>query len=284
MSERCENCGNPVLATDTVCWHCGRQLPKRPHEQTPSLRRPALSRLWPTRAATEHEETAAEAYDLRAVAIYGALTLLILLALLAMMRSLGRQPLLVASADLRLGADWTAVTDNNLRYTLSLPPGWQWIDGAFRQQQGLIDDVADDTPNMRRSLSPLGDTAGDLELLAISFQPPPENEELTTFVVIGRSPRLGQITPQQALDLLAEQSLLVGSTTVAWTDIVESIPGQEQARFGLLDSGRQIQCRSLFIAERSAAYVVAACAPQESFGRIQRDLENILDSFQLLQH
>jgi hypothetical protein len=284
MSERCENCGNPVLATDTICWHCGWKLPKRPRLKTSSPAPPPTARSRQAREARESagsDTLAVDRYDLRAIIVYGALTAVILVALLVVMRSLGRQPLLVAGADLRLGDDWTAVTDNNLRYVLSLPSGWQWLDGAYREQQGLLDELAASVPNIRWSLAPLGEVAGDLELLAVAYQPePPEVGGPFVFVAIGRSQRLGQIAPQQALELLAERSL-----PLAATDLIENIPGQPQARFALLDNSRQVQCRTLFMPndDESVGYLVTACAPQESFGRVQRDLDRILDSFQLFQ-
>lgn len=278
MSERCENCGNPVLATDTVCWHCGRQLPQKPQPKpspTKRLRRftPPSTRLADTEAAVT------QPYDLRAIAIYGLLTLVILLLLLLTMQSLSRRPLLVAGADLRLGADWTAVTDNDLNYTLSLPPGWQWLDSKFRQQQALLDETAAAEPNIAWSLSPLGAGVNDLELLAIGFLPqPPDDRQPMTFVAIGRSQQLAVLTPQQALALIADHPLVTASATA------EPFAGQAQARFGLLSSNQQMQCRSLYTAAAEAAYLVATCAPQSSFARFQRDLDNILNSFQLLQH
>jgi hypothetical protein len=236
----------------------------------------------PARESTERSVSPAEGYDLRAIVTYAALSLLILLALLAVMRSLGRQPLLVASADLRLGAGWMAVTDSELSYTLSLPPGWQWLDGTFRQQQELLDELALSAPDMRWSLAPLGEVTGDMELVAVAYQPePPEIGGPLIFATIGRSQRLGEITPQQALDVLAGQSL--SSFPITTSDLVENIPGQPQVRFGVLDHSRQVQCRSLFIADAFAGYLVAACAPQASFGRVQRDLDDILDSFQLIE-
>lgn len=279
ISERCENCGNPVLATDTVCWHCGQQLPKKSQPKPSPIRRLRGFRPPSTRLA-DAEAAVAQPYDLRAIAIYGLLTLLILLLLLLTMQSLGRRPLLVAGADLRLGADWTAVTDNELNYTLSLPSGWQWLDSTFRQQQALLDEVASTEPSIGWSFSPFAESAEDLELLAIAFLPQsPDSPEPMTFVAIGRSRQLAALTPPQVLDLLAEQPV-----TIVGTATVEPFPGQPQARFGLLSDTRQMQCRSLFTAATETAYLAAACAPQNSFGRIQRDLDSILNSFQLLQH
>ena len=58
-------------------------------------------------------------YDLRALLVYGLLTLALILSLWLVMRALGQQPVLVRSAALA-GGDWVTVTDSDLRYTLSL--------------------------------------------------------------------------------------------------------------------------------------------------------------------
>lgn len=283
MSERCENCGNSVLATDTVCWHCGRPLPKKSLPKPSPTKRLRAFAPSSVRLATDEEAAVPRTYDFRAIAIYSLLTLLILILLVLTMHSLGRRPLLVAGAELRLGTDWTAVTDNDLNYTLSLPPGWQWLDSTFRQQQTLLDETAAAEPNIAWSLSPLGAGVDDLELLAMAFplQPAddPDNPQPLTFVVIGRSQQLATLAPPQALASLSKQPIVTTASATA-----EPFPGQPQARFSLLSDSRQIQCRSLHTAATGTAYLVAACAPQSSFGRIQRDLDNILDSFQLLQH
>jgi hypothetical protein len=280
MAETCEYCGNKVLATDTVCWHCGRQLSQRPATQAPASRPSPLVRRSSAAATAAPEEANATVYDFRAILAYGLLTAIIFIALLLLMHALGRRPLLVSGADLRLGADWTTVTDSELRYTLSLPAGWQWLDGAFRQQQALVDEVARREPNVARSLAPLGETTGDLALIAIGLLPETaESGDSLTFVAVGRSVQLAQLSPEQVLAVLAEQALPLSSTA-----LVEHLPGQPQARFGWLDSAQQLQCRNLFVAQGAAGYLLAACAPQEQFGRVQRDLEEILDSFQLLQH
>jgi hypothetical protein len=279
-AERCENCGNPVLVTDTVCWHCGWQLPQRPRPKAAAGGRSFnLNLPAPLLAAAERETAAPEPYQWRAIAVYGLLTMTIIVALVVVMHALGRRPLLVSSANLRLGANWTAVTDNQLRYTLSLPPDWQWLDGAFRQQQGVVDDLVRREPVIAWSLTPLGRLGGELAILAVGSLPQlPESEERLTFVVVGHSPQLGELPPQAALAQLAEHV-----PPISGAELVEALPGQPQARFGLLDDGRGYQCRMLFSPQATAAYVLAACAPQERFGLVQGDLNKILDSFQLIQ-
>ena len=70
MADRCPNCDKPILPADTVCWHCGYQLPKRaaaPHKQRVSGGAPD---------PVEQEQMAAPAdYNWRALLIYGLLTL-----------------------------------------------------------------------------------------------------------------------------------------------------------------------------------------------------------------
>lgn len=269
MNLTCDNCGRPVLETDTVCWHCGRQLPERPR---PRASRPAF----PGKQASQPATTA---YDLRAIAVYGALTLAVIIGLLWVMSSLGRRPLLVRSAGSGVGPDWVIVTDGALRYTLSLPPGWEWLDVPFRQQQAVLEQLRERQPYLDLAMSPLARAAGDVKTLAVSLPPQnPEEIEPLPFVIIGDSARLGGLQPQQALDLAAETAAVFEQT------IDDRIAGQAQARFATLDADNAYQCRHLFVTDaRETGYLVAACAPQSDFGRLERDLKTILDSFQLLE-
>jgi hypothetical protein len=98
--------------------------------------------------------------------------------------------------------------------------------------------------------------------------------------VIGQSERLGESTPQTALDLLAGQSLPVSEV-----EFYTRLAGQPQARFNVLDITNAYECRHLFARREASehAYLVAACAPQGRFDVMRDDLENMLDSFQILE-
>lgn len=288
MSESCPNCGKPVLPTDTVCWHCGYMLPKRPKAgQTAQARQPTQAgrpardpALQLPARARPAAEAPPVAYDFRALAIYGALTLLIVLGLWLVMHSLSRQPILVRSAAFDLGGDWVAVTDVDLTFTLSLPADWQWLDVGFREQSELLERVLDRQRYVERALRPLGASAGDVDILAVAVDSRTLEEDVPQpFVVVGRSAGLAERTPEEALAQLAEQPLPV-------TDkgIDTRLSGQPQARFTTLDQPNAYLCRHLFVngADQNA-YLVAACAPQARFGSVERDLDEILDSFQLLE-
>lgn len=272
MTEACPNCGKPVLATDTVCWHCNYPLPKRPKARPPA--RPAARPRPGDAAAAETAD-----YDLRALLIYGLLTLAVILALALVMRALSRQPLLVRSAGLAR-AGWVTMTDNELRYTLSLPAEWQWLDVSFRDRGELLADVTARQPYIERSLQPLGAAAGDVEILAVAIGTRNLDEAVPIpFVVVGRSPGLSDLQPQAALDRLAG-----GTLPVTETEIDTRLSGQPQARFNVLDLANAYQCRGLFVNDGAAGYLVSACAPQDDYSVLQRELDDILDSFQLLQN
>jgi hypothetical protein len=279
LTESCPNCNKPVLETDTVCWHCGYQLPKRP--KAGPANKPGGGSASRLAGRARPAAVAPVEYDLRSLAVYGLLTLAVILGLWLVMRSLSRQPILVRSAAIDLGGDWVNVTDVDLRYTLSLPTDWQWLDVAYRDQGELLQKVMARQPYVGRALRPLGDAAGDVEILALAVGTQVlEDPDPQQFVVIGASGRMHGLTPQEALDLSAEQSLPVTDQ-----EIDTRLAGQSQARFNILDTSHGYQCRHLFVADESAAgYLVAACAPQSQFGALRHDLDDILDSFQLLVH
>jgi hypothetical protein len=274
MNDSCPNCGKPVLDTDTVCFHCGYPLPRRSKPGRP----PAA----PPRRDRSRADAAGEAeIDLRALAVYSLLTVAVILGLWLVMRSLSRQPILVRSAGLDFDENWVAVTDVDLRYTASVPTAWQWLDVAFRDQDELLEQVIDKQRYIGRALRPLGDAAGDVAILGVAVGTQDlEDSAPQPFVVIGQSDRLGEVTPQTALDLLAGQSL-----PVAEVEIDMRLAGQPQARFTVSDAPYAYQCRHLFVAGDSGedGYLVAACAPQMQFVTLRRDFDDILDSFQLLE-
>lgn len=271
MSETCPNCARPVLPADTVCWHCGYQLP-------PRAKSPPRAHQ---RGRSGDGASDAEPVDLRDIAVYGLLTLVVILALLAVMRSLGRQPVLVRSAGVQLGGEWVTVTDADLRYTISLPSDWQWFDLGWREQDELLDGLVERQPFIRWATRPLGEAAGDVTILAVAAAATEQGaDQPQPLLVVGRSERLREVTPEEAFDLLAARS-----SPTSEQSIDTRLSGQRQARFETVDEAYRYQCRHLFVADEvTAAYLVAACAPMARFGTVDNTLDDILNSFQLLQH
>lgn len=277
MTDRCPNCDKPILATDVTCWHCGYQLPARP-KPTTRAKKPAGG---VGRRRARPVEDAPVDVDFRMLAVYGLLTLAIIAALWLVMSALSSRPILVRSADLGGGGDSVLVTDNDLRYTLAFPATWQWIDGSFRDQEEQLARVIGRQAYVDRALDPLGRAAGDVEIVGLAIDSlNPDETDPRSFVVIGRSERLKEVEPNSALDLLDAQPLPVTEESID-----TRLAGQPQARFNILDRDAAYQCRHLFVSGADhPAYVAAACAPQSRFGTTQRLLDEILDSFQLLEH
>jgi hypothetical protein len=261
------------MATDTVCWHCGFALPKRARPSPASVTR--RSRRPTARAA----DAAPMEDDFRALALYGLLTLAIILGLWLVMRALSRQPILVRSAPLDLGGNWVAVTDADLRYTLNIPTEWQWLDVAFRDQQELLEKLAARQAYIDRALAVWNDGGDEVEILAVAVGARTlEEPDPAPLVVVGRSTPLRDLSVDEALSLVAQAS------TVSDEEINTRLAGQPQARFAILDNAGGYECRHIFVADGKAGYLVAACAPQANIGPLRDDMDDILDSFQLLEH
>jgi hypothetical protein len=280
----CPACGKRILPSDTLCWHCGHKLP----EQAAPLDLPLSPRVVAKRPAAPQTDT--PSYDLRAIAVYGSLTLAVFVALLLVMGGLGRRPLLVNSAGLDIPDDWIQLTDSQLRYTLAVPGGWQWLDVPFRDQQGVLAELTRRQPYIARSLNPLGQTASDLSIESVALvsealaSEPLGSEALglpdpVPFVVIAASPRLRELTPQEALSRLADSPLPVSDQRLD-----DSVPRQPRGRFSVRDAPAGYQCQHLVTADpATAAYLVAACAPEAQYAGLQAVLDAVLNSFQLLE-
>jgi hypothetical protein len=175
-----------------------------------------------------------------------------------------------------------------------LPSDWQWLDVAYRDQSDLLAQLVASQPYIGRALAPLGAPAGDVEILAVAAgtsaplaadtsdpvaagTPDPAAAPIP-FVVIGRSQRLRVLEAQDALDLLGGQGLSVSEAAVD-----THLAGQTQARFKVFDAANAYQCRHLFVTDGDTyGYLVAACAPQAAYGSLQQQLDDLLDTFQLL--
>ncbi|MCA9866163.1 MAG: hypothetical protein KIS95_01290 [Anaerolineae bacterium] len=278
MADHCPNCDRPVLATDVTCWHCGYQLPRKANTRPTGAPAPAVPG---SRHPAGEEAAKPGEYDWRALAVYGLLTVALVVALGLVMRSLNRQPILVRSAGIDLGGEWVIVTDADLRYTLSFPTDWQWIDAAARAQSELLLQVIEHQPYIDRALRPLGEIAGDAEIVAVAVGTRLlEDTDPKPFVVVGQSERLRGLDPQDALDRLTERPFQVTEKAID-----TRLAGQTQARFNVLDGANAYQCRHLFVVGKDKpGYLVAACAPQARFGALKQELDDILDSFQLLEY
>ena len=277
LADRCPNCDKPILPADTVCWHCGYQLPKRATSAPPKQHVPGGA----SDPVGREQIVAPADYNWRALLIYGLLTLAILVSLWLIMRSLSLRPVLVSGSGFGSGGDWVTVTDADLRYTVSIPTEWQWIDLADGDQSELLSRVTARQTYVNRALRPLGEPAGDAETVGLAVGVRSlEEAEPQPFLLIARSEQLRGANPQVVLDTLDEASFQISEKAIG-----TRLAGQLQARFTVADPDNAYQCHHLFVTgEDKPGYLVAACAPWARFGAMQRDLNDILDSFQLLEY
>ena len=265
MSGTCENCGQPILDTDTVCWHCGWQLPRRKAPKSAARNAAAVAKQQP--------------YPLSAVLVYGALTAAVIVATLLVMRSLGQRPLIIIHPETRLSAEWQPVTDENERFTLDLPSWWTWLDRE--QDQERFDALVAQNGRFQAALSPLGALADDTELHLIAYEPAPEGESPPAFLVVAQSARLQQSSPEGAISLARQNA---ADLEILGTHLAQGLTGQAQSYLLLEIPGPWgvLRCQQQFTPAQQVGFLVAACAPGNRFPRYNSDLQNILASFQPL--
>ena len=96
MSNKCPNCTQPVLDSDTLCWHCGYRLtavpttapplPANPRPSDPKKAETAIGGAAPHPTPPAPLSTAN--YPLTTIGIYTLLTLVLILTMLLVMRTL----------------------------------------------------------------------------------------------------------------------------------------------------------------------------------------------------
>jgi hypothetical protein len=256
------------MATDSQCWHCGRQL--------------AVRTIKPPRQAQTDTAVPADTLPLptfRTMLLYAALTAAALLILIATTRAIGQAPLFLANSNNLPQPGWLAFTDSEQQYTLNLPESWQLVDMAR----------AADAPELRSSppLQALGSTfnalVNDSQLLFLGAE---DTAVFPTgapvFVLVAHSQRLQQLTPEQlatyAQQQLPENVALVNiempeaDTAVPITTLLFNIEQDEQIW----------RCLEHFVPGDEGLYLVNTCTSFGQFPLHQSEFETILRSFQPL--
>ncbi|MCB8965407.1 MAG: hypothetical protein R3E31_18540 [Chloroflexota bacterium] len=273
MSNNCGNCGQPVLDTDTVCWHCGQAL------TATAVAKPA--KPVNIMAAAEAEET----LPFTAVAVYGTLTAVLIIAMLLVMHSLGQKPLVLVNPRTQARGEWLPVTAYDQQFTVDLPVEWVWLEADDPQFASLI--ASSDW--WETAVYPLAAIAADADYRFVAM--PDEIDTPTDgFVVVMYSRRLGAVTAVQSIALVEQSDTLVAQSGTNF-EIVDagtetSFTGTEVARFLLVlpDAvGERLRCRQEFAPASNGSYVIAACAPEAKFGEFAPIFMDTVASFQPLR-
>lgn len=255
----CDNCGNSVLATDVVCWHCGQPIKQQVSDVEASIA-----------AGESSEEKSAEEplqpFPRTTVLAYGALTAVTIILLLFAMRTLGRAPIISVDANTQEGG-WISVTDQDQHMVINIPIEWEWSTPNIP-----LSSVPEEL-NWDTAVAPLGTLVPDAEvILAV------ENE--TAQIIVIHSPRLGRISTQQAIDALKQEEF--EGLTIENSQLVGNMAEQPMADFTITHETENLECKQRFIPVEDAGLVVAACSPQNNVVRYAKLFDTVLDSFQPL--
>ena len=268
MAEKCTNCGQTILATDAICWHCGHQL-----RQQTTLK-------LPPKVTIEKEADDEEPLSLTAVFVYGAMTLVVIVAILLVMNALGQKPLIILNPETFLQNGWRPFTDQNQTFTLDLPPKWQLLEKQAPQQQTGFDQLISSDSQYQAAVLALGDATADMELQVVATgEAIPDTTAIPVFLLVGRSARLQQVTPSQIVTFVVLNN---GDLEISEANLFESIFGEDRPNFviELPNTKDQLKCHQQLVDSAEYTFLVAGCAPKQFYGRYTDDIDDMLTSFQ----
>lgn len=258
MTVRCENCGQTVQASDARCWHCGAVLAGNQAE---------MPHLDEQGALTAPAPAAKQDISLTAVALYATLTLISLLFIILLVRSLANRPLLLPNPHFARPAGWQTISDEAEQFILSLPADWVWQEG----------DTAVIPPDVNSVSAILQAAFPDWQLWGIAQAP-----EMTGFVLVTGSPGLPKMSARDTAVFLT-QHLPQGTVTA-----VEEKEGigdtfAISARLTLPGTTGELSCQLQAVPAADQMFWLVGCAPVDTAVNVQPDLENVLLSFQPLR-
>lgn len=241
-----------MLPTDTSCWHCG---------QVRAGQQAAPARI--------REEMVVEPlpFSQTAVIAYGSLTLAILIVIILLMRSLSQQPLIAINASQARERSWSIITDSQQRFTLDLPPEWDWSepkDGApFEAKLANYE-------GWETAVTPLDKEA--IQMLAIA----PETEQAPLrLLAIARNIQIHELSYIQIQELVEQNGF-----TVSEIEETTSFFGVRQIHLRL--ETETLQCAQQYTLDPENSYLFSICTPPNQYLRQIRTIEAIQSGFQTL--
>ncbi len=268
MAYSCENCGQTILETDTVCWHCGQTLTRRQHK--------------PVAPPSDKNEEITRPFSLPRLTVYGGMTLVIVIALFFVMQSLGGQPQAAQGLGASLKPGWTAVTDYNRLFSLNLPASWVWLDRLNPEQETEFIERARQNGQFQAALAPYDALADDRQFLFLATEQWDDGDTaVAPFVVVISSRQLGQLTSEQVTAALAEGP---AGMTLLRSNLVEGTNGRRRllVTLTLPHAAQELRCQHLFFQAQPEGYLAAACASEDDYGDFTNIFHDILVGFQPL--
>lgn len=280
---RCENCGQPALETDTVCWHCGQPLTGRGKQAKAESQIVAQAQPDPPPPAEPPAQVKDRWQEPRAfgdLAFYIGLTALVILGVLMVIGRLGRYPLVRASIGERPLFEWDNINDAALTFALQLPRAWERYDGQDPDQAAAFRQQFDQSELYRQGTLPLTSGVGDVQYVFLALSPRPR-ELPPAFLVVGKSEILSRLNYEEALQFLAESEVTVREAFMvedfdrAFLSTLVEIPVAAEGF-------ENLRCRQQYIRGRSESLLMALCAPEPRYAFYEESFGAIYQSFQSL--
>ena len=281
MIAKCDNCGQPALDSDKVCWHCGRPLAGRDIEEPDKV---SVNQGWQ------------QTQSLGAVSGYVAVAVIVILAAVLVTRSLGQQPKVSANVGERAPEGWETIMDFDGRFTFYLPQEWRWFEQERREERSdpPLSELLEAGQFFMAGTNPFGAETDDLEIdfLAVAL---PETagfedeaadmQSLITaeaFMLVARSGRLNNLTYEEMAQFLRNsdyrilQAEQVEEIDRSYLTIAVEAPVEAAGDFEFL------RCNQQFFLGREESMLVTVCAKDTAYTIYQRTLNEILTSFRRL--
>lgn len=263
-TRKCENCGQPVLQSDVTCWHCGLQLP--PPEAEPIFPAEEMEDL-------DDEQGGSDGSYFQ-ILFYAVLTAVIALALLLLIRSLGKQPRLAAGFELDDTPAMELFAPDG-SFSIEVPPELVWYFPQAKRGQGEEAAQMAGNPQFEAALQPLYGLASDGQLLLLA-------QAESGILVVGRSGQLGQLTVEEVVGSLASEHFPEGAVLV--TKKGNNRAGSKLAIATLEQEDPPRVCRQVFLPDAGSAnlakgaYLAAICADPDQFNEQSTIIDAILTS------
>lgn len=280
---RCENCGQPALESDTVCWHCGQPLAGRGMQAKTASQVVDQAQPDPSPAgepAAQVKERWQEPRASSEIAFYIGLTVLVIVGVLLVIGRLGRYPLVRASIGERPLSEWDNISDADLTYALQLPREWERYDGQDPDQAAAFRQQFEQSELYRQGTLPLTSGVGDIQYLLLALSPKPR-ESPPAFLIVAKSETLSRLDYQEALQFLAESEVTVSEAFVVedfdreFLSTLVDIPVEAEGF-------ENLRCRQQFIRGQSESLLTALCAPEQRYAFYEESFGVIYQSFQSL--
>jgi hypothetical protein len=262
----CDQCGEPALATDSTCWHCGQPLAGR-------------ERL------NVDVKTAADSWrgtdNTNAVVAYGIMTALVIVAALVVMGMMGSRPMLQIAVGTQTPEEWKSISPADNAFFVNLPEEWDVWDGADEDQSESLDRRLSEDAYLTLGTHPFGAEVDDMEIRFIAQDENAVNELPGLFLVVANSQVLAGLSYEEAIQFLSKSEYQLRR--------VEIVDNFDKSNLSIsvetpLDDGEgdSLRCRQQYILGNESVMLVAVCSPEIRYQAQEHNILNILDSFQRL--